>query len=281
MVPSFARGCVLAAVVVAMILSVSNDRVVSAEEFFIPVRSIDEVTVGAMPEIRDVTAAEAVLVFESSVPLACSVVYGDSPDFGRIATDLDMNGGAHSDHHPMLTGLRPNTEYFFRVQGTASDGTIYVGGVETFRTPRQVAAAPANLATLQSGARITNVSSNFGGAANHDSWGADNAIDGSRNTAWSSFGDGNDAFIEIEFADRAEVDEVEVWTRSMSDGTARILVFTLTTDGGDVLGPFDLPDAGQPHRFDVDVVTRSFRLDVVESSGGNVGLIEFGAFGRK
>ena len=52
----------------------------------------------------------------------------------------------------------------------------------------------------------------------------------------------------------------------------------LTTDGGQQLGPFDLPDAAS-HRFDIDVVTGSLRLDVVESNGGNTGLIEFAAYG--
>jgi hypothetical protein len=123
------------------------------------------------------------------------------------------------------------------------------------------------------------VSSNFGGAANDQAWGADNAIDGQRGTAWSSNGDGNEAFIEIELAQPAQVYAVEVWTRSMSDGTAQIFAFTIATDGGEVLGPFLLEDAGKAHRFDVDMVARSLRLDVVESSGGNTGLIEFAVYG--
>jgi hypothetical protein len=104
-------------------------------------------------------------------------------------------------------------------------------------------------------------------------------LDGNRGTAWSSSGDGNDAFIEIELAHPARLHAMEVWTRTMSDGTAQIFAFTLTTDAGDILGPFDLPDATQPYRFAVDVVARSLRLDVVDSSGGNTGLVEFSAYG--
>ena len=123
MIAKFMRhGTILVAgTLLTGLLGLAPERSVSAEEFFIPVRSIDEVTAGAMPTVTDITASEAVLVFESSIPLVCSVVYGESPDFGMIATDLDMNGGAHSDHHPVMAGLRPNTEYFFRVQGTAAD----------------------------------------------------------------------------------------------------------------------------------------------------------------
>jgi len=65
----------------------------------------------------------------------------------------------------------------------------------------------------------------------------------------------------------------------MSNGTAQIFAFTVTTDSAEVLGPFTLEDAAQAYRFDVDVVARSLRLDVVDSSGGNTGLVEFAAFG--
>jgi len=71
---------------------------------------------------------------------------------------------------------------------------------------------------------------------------------------------------------------VEVWTRTMSDGTAQIFAFTLTTDTGEVLGPFTLQDAEKAYRFEVAATARSLRLDVVESSGGNTGLVEFVAY---
>ena len=221
------------------------------------------------------------MAFDSSIPLICSVVYGETPDFGLIATDQDMAGGAHIDHGPALVGLRPDTEYFWRVQGTAADGTVYLGETLTFRTPVQLASVRSNLAAMDEGARITEVSSNFGGGSNDGSWGADSAIDGSRSTAWSSSGDGNDAFVEIALAKPADLEEIEVWTRTMSDGTAQIFSFTVTTDRGEIFGPFDLPDATQPYRFPLETTAQSLRLEVVDSSGGNVGLVEFGAYGRE
>jgi hypothetical protein len=243
------------------------------------IRSIEEVSVSGPPQIVDITDSDAVLVFESSIPLACSVVYGKTTDYGQVAVDQDMDGGAHTDHHPLLLGLGPDTEYHYRVQGTAADGTLYVGEDGTFRTLPAEEEAEVNLASLEAGAQVVAVSSSFGGAANDGPWGADSALDGNRGTAWSSNGDGNDAFIEIELAQPAQLYAVEIWTRSMSDGTAQILAFTLTTDAGDVLGPFDLPDATQLYRFELDVVARSLRLDVVESSGGNTGLVEFAVYG--
>ena len=244
------------------------------------IRSLEEVTAGGPPQIVDITDADAVLIFESSIPLACSVVYGKTTGYGQIATDQDMSGGAHTDHHPLLVGLEPDTEYHYRVQGTAADGTLYVGESGTFRTLPAEEATEVNLASLEAGARVVAVSSNFGGAANDETWGADSAIDGNRGTAWSSNGDGNDAFIEVELAQPASLYAVEVWTRSMSDGTAQILAFTLTTDTGDDLGPFEMADAAEPYRFELeDVVARSLRLDVVDSSGGNTGLVEFAVYG--
>ena len=243
------------------------------------IRSIEEISAGGLPQIEDVTDADAVLIFESSIPLACSVVYGKTSAYGQISVDLDMDGGAHTGHHPLVLGLEPDTEYHYRVQGTAADGTLYLGEDGTFRTLPAEEKTEVNLASLESGARVIAVSSNFGGAANDQAWGADSAIDGQRGTAWSSNGDGNDAFIEIELAQPAQVSAVEVWTRSMNDGTAQILAFTFTTDGGEILGPFTLEDAGQAYRFAVDAVARSLRLDVVDSSGGNTGLIEFAVYG--
>ncbi len=243
------------------------------------IHPLEEVYTDGAPEITDITASDAILLFDSNRPLACSVTYGETISYGQIAVDQDMGGGAHTDHHPILTGLEPDTEYHYRLQGTAADGTIYISEDMTFQTPAQEANAEVNLASLEAGASVAAVSSNFGGATNEETWGANSAIDGSRATAWSSDGDGNEAFIEIRLAQPASLHTVEVWTRTMSNNTAQINSFTLTTNSGEVLGPFKLDDAEQSYRFEVEIIASSLRLDVVDSNGGNTGLIEFSAYG--
>lgn len=244
------------------------------------IRPLEEVFTSGPPQLVDITPTDAVLLFDSSRPLACSVVYGKTIDYGLVALDQDMGGGAHTDHSPLMVGLEPDTEYHYRLQGTAPDGLIYVSDDMTFRTPAQEVSSEINLASLAAGARITEVSSNFSGAANDETWGANSAIDGSPGTAWSSNGDGDNAFIEIELPETSRLIAVEVWTRTMSNNTAQILSFTLTPDDGIVLGPFALDDAEQSYRFEIDVTTSSLLLDVISSNGGNTGLIEFAAYGE-
>lgn len=253
----------------------------SAKAPELTIHPIEEVFTDGPPRIADLSEQDGTLLFVSSVPLACSVVYGETPAFGQVAVDQDMNGGAHTNHHPAISGLKADTLYHYRVQGTSADGTLYASAVMTFRTPKATAAGPVNMASLAAGARITAVSSNYGSGPNDGSWGANSAIDGRRTTEWSTDGDGDGGFVEIALARETRVGAVEVWTRSMSNNTAQIYKFTLTTDSGEVLGPYELPDASKPYRFAIDVTAKSLRLDVVASNGGNVGLVEFAAYAAK
>lgn len=66
----------------------------------------------------------------------------------------------------------------------------------------------------------------------------------------------------------------------MSDGTSQVFEFTVTADDGTVYGPFEVPDANQAYSFDVDFETTTLRFDVVSSSGGNTGAVEFGVYGE-
>ena len=65
----------------------------------------------------------------------------------------------------------------------------------------------------------------------------------------------------------------------MSDGTAQLFRFTVTTDGGETVGPFDLPDATRIYTFPVQFAARTLRFDAVETSGGNTGAVEIEVYG--
>ena len=215
---------------------------------------------------------------ETKMPVACAVVYGETTAYGSIATDTDMAGGGHTDHHPPLTNLKPDTIYHFRFQGSGADGTLYVSDDFTYRTPQAAASASnkpqgKNVARLSEGARIKAVSSNYGGGDNSSAYGANKAIDGDLNTQWSSNGEGDKAWIEIDLGKEFTINAVGLRTRTMG-ASAQISQFRVTTDKGETLGPFDLADANQVYYFPVNTTAQTLRFQVVKSSGGNTGAAE-------
>jgi len=214
----------------------------------------------------DAGGRSAVLEVDTTIDVACSVVYGEDSTFGLIAVDNDMDGGAHADHHPVMGGLSPDTEYQYRLQGTAPDGTLYVSEVMTFSTPPEAVGGPVNLAV---GATVTGVSSEWS-----DAFAASNAFDGDATTEWSSRGDGDDAWVEIDLGTPQLLSEVIFQTRSMSDGSATTSTFTLTADG-EAYGPFPVDVT-----IDLtDLIAQVLRFDMEASTGGNTGAIDIGVLG--
>ena len=242
------------------------------------VRPLEEVT-ETEEQILDLEATSARLNFVGTIPLGCALLYGETDEFGSLSVSLDMNGGAIIDHNPLLD-LKPDTEYFYRLQGSSEDGTFYVGEVRTFRTPPERDEVSENLLSPERGATVLGVSSNFGGAANDETWGILQAFDDNRNTAWSSAGDGSDAWFEVELAERYHIERIAFETRTMTDGTSQILSFTVTIDDGTVIGPFELPDPNDMHEFEVDFEASALRFDVVDSTGGNTGITEIVLYGE-
>jgi hypothetical protein len=215
----------------------------------------------------DPSGRSAVLEVDTTIDVACSVIYGEDASFGLIAVDNDMDGGAHADHHPVMGGLTPDTEYQYRLQGTAPDGSIYVSEVMAFRTPLEPVGGPLNLAL---DAVVTGVSSEYS-----DAFAAANAFDGDATTEWSSGGDGDDAWVEIDLGAPQAISEVIFRTRSMGDGTATTTTFTLTADGA-AFGPFPVDE-----EIDLsDVSAQVLRFEVATSTGGNTGAIEIRVMGR-
>ncbi len=216
----------------------------------------------------DGSATVGRLLVDTDIEVVCAVAYGETETLGLIATDDDMAGGAHADHSPRLPGLQPDTEYFFRLQGVDAAGTLYQSELMTFRTPEAVEAAGPGVNVAPSGV-VTASSSEFSAG-----FAAANAFDGDFGTEWSSAGDGDDAFIEVDLG--APTDVVAVWyhTRQMTDGTAIAETYTITVDGGDPLGPF--PVDGSP--TEVALTGQVLRFEVASSTGGNTGAVEIEVF---
>lgn len=242
------------------------------------VRPIDGILDGEI-RVEDVGPDSANIQVSTNIPVVCSVVFGTDRAYGRMGTDLNMGGAAHSEHRAPLRGLEPDTLYHYRLQGTGPDGTLYVSGDRTFRTARRDSNEPElglNLASAAGGATIVEASSAFGESA---AWRAANAIDGDPATEWSSNGDGDTAYITVQLRAEARVIAVGVWTRTMGT-SAQIKEFQVVTDRGETLGPFALPDANRVYSFAVSAIARSLRFEVVSSSGGNTGAVEIAVYGE-
>lgn len=280
MIRSFALFAFAALALAACSQSQADSTSTLTEGFtFLPVEGI----IDAELEVTDFAGdGSASLPIRTSVPVACTIVYGTTPEFGSLTLDQDMAGGTHSDHDPLLIGLESETEYYFRVQGVDDDGNIYLSEMMTFTTPPQDTdqAVNENLASPENGAEIIGYSSAFGDAGLNARWGAGSAVDDNPNTEWSSAGDGDGAWMAVELARRARIDSVEFQSRAMSDGTAIAQAFTITTGDGETLGPFELPDADSSYAFDMEIEAETLRFDLVDTTGGNTGVVDIAVFGE-
>lgn len=253
------RSCTVVSIGIMLILGV----VAAASAG--PIEDFRDIQASPITVTPDPSGRSATLEVETTIDAACSVVYGPDESFGSIAVDGDMDGGAHADHHPVIGGLMPDTEYLYRLQGTATDGTIYVSEVMSFRTPPEPVGGPANFAL---DAVVSGVSSEFS-----DAFAAANAFDGDGTTEWSSSGDGDDAWVEIDLGAPRHVAEIVFHTRSMNDGSSVTETYAVTADGQEV-GEF-AADTPAP----IDREAQVLRFDVLSSSGGNTGAVEIQVLG--
>lgn len=237
----------------------------------VEVRPIEEILASDIEVTPDPSGTVANLTVATEVPVACAVIYGADETFGSIAVDQDMDGGAHRDHAPLLTGLQPDTEYRYLLQGSDTAGRLYRSQTMTFSTPP---AAPSDQGTnVAAGATVSGVSSEFS-----DAFVAEQAIDGDLGTAWATAGDGDDAWIEIDLGTIVDLSAVRLRSRSMTDGTAIIEQYTVTVDGAEPLGPFDA-GADEDDLAELVVSGQRVRFDAVTTTGGNTGAVEIEVYG--
>lgn len=232
--------------------------------------------------ISELTSTSATLNLNTSLDVACLVVFGTDTDFGNMALDSDMGASAHQNHSVIMRGLEPDTDYVYRLQGSDNFGNLYASAVMSFRTP-VAAAGPdlgTNVASTTLGASVVDVSSNYGGGANSSSWGANNAIDGQATTEWSSAGDGNNAFITIDLVAKTQVSGFGLWTRTMGT-SAEISSFEVENEVGDIYGPFEVDNANGIFDFPIEAEGQSFTFRVTGSNGGNTGVVEVAIYSKQ
>jgi len=193
-----------------------------------------------------------------------------------------MEPGTYQEEHEVpLEDLAPNTAYFVTGFVTDPADNTFTSPVIEFTTEAGAAVDDlVNVAALSRGSTVSAVSSNFGGGANDSTWGANNAFDDQMATEWSSNGDGDDAYIEVDLGTSTSFAVVGFRSRKMVDGTSIIEKFQLVLDDTTTLGPFDSPDPDVRYVFELDGVTsaRTIRLEALETSGGNAGIKELQLF---
>ena len=52
----------------------------------------------------------------------------------------------------------------------------------------------------------------------------------------------------------------------------------MVTEDGTVLGPYSVPDANQMYMFPAEAAGQILRFEVLDSSGGNVGLVDLAVY---
>ncbi len=271
----FRRVLVLSLLVLSIaVMSCGADGEVS-------IRPLDDLPGGFDgPHVREVGPHSARIVFTSQIPVVCNVAFGTDTSYGRMSV-MAMTGPL-TDHDVLLLGLEPSTTYHFRVTVTDPVANVYQSEDSTFVTVEGGdSAGPTgrNVAAAAEGARVLGVSSNWGGGDLDSAFGGNKAIDGDPSTEWSSDGDGNEAWIEIELDQTYDLEAIGFWIRTMGS-SAQITGFSVVTEEGHRLGPFDLPDAATMYYFNVQTQAKRLRFEVDASSGGNTGAVEVGAYAQ-
>lgn len=230
------------------------------------------------PYVGDIGSHSARITFTSGEPVVCNVAYGPDTSYGRLS--LMAMTGPLTDHEVLMVGLQASTTYHLRITVTDLSSNVYQSDDMTFATVEEDKATRptgVNVASMAYGGRVAGVSSNWSGGDVDSSFGGSKAIDGLPATEWSSDGDGDDAWIEIEFDRTYELNAVGFWTRTMGS-SAQVFSFTVIADNEESLGPFEVPDASTVHYFPVQVEAKRIKIEVETSSGGNTGAVEIEAY---
>ena len=244
-----------------------------------PVRPFSEVQATDATFENDPTfPGRGILRVATTEPMICAIVWGETEDLGSFNNSLDMNGTGIVEHDVLLPGAEAGKTYFYQLQGSTADGSLYQSELLTFTLPPSDIATTDDAAAehgvnVAEGAAVTDVSSEFS-----ESWSGANAFDGDLNTEWSSAGDADAAFITIDLGSAQEIAGVEFLTRTMADGSATTETFFVVVDDGDRVGPFVAGNPANPVVNEASFTGQRLRFEVQDTTGGNTGAIEIRAF---
>ncbi len=219
-----------------------------------------------------------ILRVDTTEPMICAIVWGETEDLGNFNNSLDMNGTGIVEHNVLLPGAEAGQTYFYRLQGSTADGTLYQSELMTFTLPPSDNTIPDDAAAehgvnVAEGSTVIEVSSEFSA-----SWAGANAFDGDLNTEWSSAGDADEAFVTIDLGSAQEIAGVEFLTRTMTDGSATTETFFVVVDDGERFGPFVAGNPANPVFNEISFTAQILRFEVQDTTGGNTGAIEIRAF---
>lgn len=278
--PSVSRRLSAALVGVAVLaVAACGDSDSDADGARAEVRAFSEVQGSELAfEANPLDPTRGVFRVETTEPMICAIVWGETDSYGRFNNSLSMNGTGITDHDVVLPDIEPGRSYHFVVQGTTADGTLYRSEPGTF-TIDDAGTTPTGAPEVQVGenlalgATVAEVSSEFS-----SSFAGGLAVDGDLATEWSTAGDGDDGSITIDLGAPQTIAAIEFVTRSMADGSAITSTFTVIVDGDEPLGPFPAASSASRRIHEIDVTGRVLRIEIDESSGGNVGAAEIRIF---
>jgi hypothetical protein len=234
---------------------------------------------------EEVGVSSAIIRFETSVAAYGEVEYGLMQDaLDSVVSEPTAGAGSIYilEHEVPLVGLLPSITYFCRARATAPGGVMSRSELSRFSTlgVDPMPTDPINVAQLSAGAVVVSTSSNYGGAAQNEPWGGNQAIDGDLSTEWATAGDGDAASLTIDLGQERTIVAVGYRGRQMFDGTGVVTSIQVVFDGENIAGPFATPDPAQVYRFDLiePVTTRTARFEAVTSSGGLTGARELQLF---
>jgi len=229
--------------------------------------------------IEEIADNRAAVRFETSLPTSGEVLFGTSDDeLDRTASDVAMVPGDLSFAHEVpLEDLEPDTKYYWRARAVDRDNAVLLTELDSFTTADADPTEQGdNVALSGAGAKVFEVSSNWGAGKNDSIYGADHAFDGKMASEWASDGEGDQAWVELEFGGLRRITNFAFRSRHMSDGTSIIRRVELAFDGDTERGPFDVPDPTERYLFRIEppVEASRVRIKAVETSGGNTGARE-------